>query len=306
MHTLRARRRQLRPGADRGRVGSLVRAGAATSARPLAQTDRGDEADTSSSRSDRRSIDAVTPRHAEAAAHRRRLHRRRRGARSDIDLRRRARALHSRTAWHTHPHGQTIFVTEGVGQREGGPDRGIRPATASSSSPARTTGTAPPRTASWPTSPCSRTTRPAARSPGASTSPTSSTPAGGPHEPDLRLQRPGRARHRRRRRHGARHRPRLRRRRRRRRARRRQRGGAARRDRRADRRRPPGARRHLRRRRRGPGRRARRSHRRRVRPARHGVQQRRHHAPARRRRRRAGRALRPRHARSTCAASGPA
>lgn len=27
-----------------------------------------------------------------------------------------------RTAWHTHPHGQTIFVTEGVGrcQRRGG------------------------------------------------------------------------------------------------------------------------------------------------------------------------------------------
>jgi quercetin dioxygenase-like cupin family protein len=29
----------------------------------------------------------------------------------------------ARTAWHTHPHGQTIWVTEGVGlcQREGGP-----------------------------------------------------------------------------------------------------------------------------------------------------------------------------------------
>jgi quercetin dioxygenase-like cupin family protein len=33
------------------------------------------------------------------------------------------------TAWHTHPHGQTIFVTEGVGlcQREGGPVETIRP-----------------------------------------------------------------------------------------------------------------------------------------------------------------------------------
>ena len=33
------------------------------------------------------------------------------------------------TAWHTHPHGQTIFVTEGVGrcQREGGPIEEIRP-----------------------------------------------------------------------------------------------------------------------------------------------------------------------------------
>ena len=35
----------------------------------------------------------------------------------------------ARTAWHTHPHGQTIFVTEGVGlcQREGGPVETIRP-----------------------------------------------------------------------------------------------------------------------------------------------------------------------------------
>ena len=35
----------------------------------------------------------------------------------------------ARTAWHTHPHGQTIFVTEGVGrcQREGGPIEEIRP-----------------------------------------------------------------------------------------------------------------------------------------------------------------------------------
>ncbi len=35
----------------------------------------------------------------------------------------------ARTAWHTHPHGQTIFVTEGVGlcQRDGGPVEVIRP-----------------------------------------------------------------------------------------------------------------------------------------------------------------------------------
>ena len=35
----------------------------------------------------------------------------------------------ARTAWHTHPHGQTIFVTEGVGrcQHEGGPVEEIRP-----------------------------------------------------------------------------------------------------------------------------------------------------------------------------------
>lgn len=35
----------------------------------------------------------------------------------------------ARTAWHTHPRGQTIYVTEGVGrcQREGGPIEVIRP-----------------------------------------------------------------------------------------------------------------------------------------------------------------------------------
>ena len=35
----------------------------------------------------------------------------------------------ARTAWHTHPHGQTIYVTEGVGlcQREDGPVEVIRP-----------------------------------------------------------------------------------------------------------------------------------------------------------------------------------
>jgi quercetin dioxygenase-like cupin family protein len=35
----------------------------------------------------------------------------------------------ARTAWHTHPHGQTIFVTDGLGrcQREGGPVELIRP-----------------------------------------------------------------------------------------------------------------------------------------------------------------------------------
>lgn len=35
----------------------------------------------------------------------------------------------ARTAWHTHPLGQTLYVTEGVGlcQREGGPIEEIRP-----------------------------------------------------------------------------------------------------------------------------------------------------------------------------------
>lgn len=35
----------------------------------------------------------------------------------------------ARTAWHTHPNGQTIYVTEGIGrcQRRGGPIEAIRP-----------------------------------------------------------------------------------------------------------------------------------------------------------------------------------
>ncbi|MFD9735810.1 cupin domain-containing protein [Umezawaea sp. NPDC059074] len=35
----------------------------------------------------------------------------------------------ARTAWHTHPAGQTLLVTEGVGlvQREGGPVEEVRP-----------------------------------------------------------------------------------------------------------------------------------------------------------------------------------
>ncbi len=35
----------------------------------------------------------------------------------------------ARTAWHTHPYGQTIYVTEGIGrcQRRGGPVEEIRP-----------------------------------------------------------------------------------------------------------------------------------------------------------------------------------
>ena len=37
--------------------------------------------------------------------------------------------LGARTAWHTHPNGQTIYVTEGIGlcQRRGGPIEVIRP-----------------------------------------------------------------------------------------------------------------------------------------------------------------------------------
>jgi quercetin dioxygenase-like cupin family protein len=56
----------------------------------------------------------------------------------------------ARTAWHTHPFGQTIYVTEGIGlcQREGGRSRSSVPATACSSSSQRTTGMAQPPTAS--------------------------------------------------------------------------------------------------------------------------------------------------------------
>jgi hypothetical protein len=71
----------------------------------------------------------------------------------------------ARTVSHTHPHGQTIFVTEGVGSASAraARSRPSGPATACSSSPERTTGTAPRRTASWSTSPCSRTTSAAAQ-----------------------------------------------------------------------------------------------------------------------------------------------
>ncbi len=51
----------------------------------------------------------------------------------------------ARTAWHTHPLGQTLIVTAGLGwvQREGGPVEEIRPAMWCGSSPASGTGMAP-------------------------------------------------------------------------------------------------------------------------------------------------------------------
>ena len=56
----------------------------------------------------------------------------------------------ARTAWHTHPNGQTIYVLEGMGlaQSRGGPIELFDRVTASSSSRAKTTGTARRRTAS--------------------------------------------------------------------------------------------------------------------------------------------------------------
>ena len=70
----------------------------------------------------------------------------------------------ARTVWHTHPHGQTIFVTEGVGlcQREGGPIETIRPGDRVFFEPGENHwhGAAPNRR--WLSSPCSKTTSPAA------------------------------------------------------------------------------------------------------------------------------------------------
>ncbi len=56
----------------------------------------------------------------------------------------------ARTAWHTHPNGQTIYVTEGVGfaQSRGGPVEVIRPGDRVFFEPGEDTGTARRRTAS--------------------------------------------------------------------------------------------------------------------------------------------------------------
>jgi len=53
----------------------------------------------------------------------------------------------ARTAWHTHPLGQTLIVTAGSGraQREGDQSRRSARATSSGLSLAKSIGTAPPR-----------------------------------------------------------------------------------------------------------------------------------------------------------------
>ena len=53
----------------------------------------------------------------------------------------------ARTAWHVHPFGQLIHVTEGLGlfQVRGEPVQPLRPGTRSASTPTRSTGTAPAR-----------------------------------------------------------------------------------------------------------------------------------------------------------------
>ena len=64
----------------------------------------------------------------------------------------------ARTAWHTHPLGQTLHVVAGHGlvQRWDGPIRAIRPEIRCGFRPAKSTGTAPVPTARWCTSPCRR------------------------------------------------------------------------------------------------------------------------------------------------------
>ena len=66
----------------------------------------------------------------------------------------------ARTAWHSHPKGQTLYVTDGVGRvaRRGGDVQRSGRATSYASSPARSTGTARRPAASWRTWPCRRRT----------------------------------------------------------------------------------------------------------------------------------------------------
>ena len=63
--------------------------------------------------------------------HRHRAHRPRRGSVRRLAHQRQQRPLRTgaRTAWHTHPNGQTIYVTEGVGrvQRRGGAVEVVQP-----------------------------------------------------------------------------------------------------------------------------------------------------------------------------------
>jgi hypothetical protein len=78
----------------------------------------------------------------------------------------------ARTAWHTHPNGQTIYVIEGGSAAFGAaeaPSRPSNPATVCSSSPVRITGTALRRDGSWLTSQWSKSTSMETARPGAPT-----------------------------------------------------------------------------------------------------------------------------------------
>ena len=83
----------------------------------------------------------------------------------------------ARTAWHTHPRGQTLYVTDGIGYvgRRGAPPQEIRPGDVIYIAPNDDHWHNAPKTASWPTSPSKKPTRTARWSPGASTSSTTST-----------------------------------------------------------------------------------------------------------------------------------
>ena len=85
----------------------------------------------------------------------------------------------ARTAWHTHPAGQTIFVTEGIGlcQREGGPVEEVRPGDRVSFEPGENHWHGATPGALTPRSPTRRPTTPAVTPPGAALSPTRSTRA---------------------------------------------------------------------------------------------------------------------------------
>jgi quercetin dioxygenase-like cupin family protein len=67
----------------------------------------------------------------------------------------------ARTAWHTHPEGQTLYVTDGIGYvaSRGGEVREIRPGDVVFIAPVRSTGTALPPSASCRTSPSTKPMR---------------------------------------------------------------------------------------------------------------------------------------------------
>ena len=84
----------------------------------------------------------------------------------------------ARTAWHSHANGQTLHVTHGIAriQSRGGDIIRSTPDRPSTPHPMKNTGTAPPPTTSWSTSPCSRPgTTPAPVPPGENTSPIRNT-----------------------------------------------------------------------------------------------------------------------------------
>ena len=82
----------------------------------------------------------------------------------------------ARTAWHTHPAGQTIYVTEGISlvQREGGAVEEVRPGDRVYIEPGENHWHGAPPTASPCSSPTKRPTTPAITPPGDGPSPTTS------------------------------------------------------------------------------------------------------------------------------------